>query len=160
MGRPKGARNKSGIRIRRRVAVTHKDAYRDYPPGFNMKDPLYCDSKTYVTVCREFNKLFSKEIMETGYKYKLPYFFGDISITKCKLPSLYGRSVDRVLSKEYKKTIYHNNEHSFGFYARWKWKKGNLPNGSVFKFIPSRRNKRALAKLIKEDNQINKYIQF
>jgi hypothetical protein len=129
----------------------------------------YVTKEDFKEINLLFFKLLSKEIIENGYVYKVPSGLGEIFIKKFK-PSK-KRAIDfkmtnalyaehNLKNPDNKKIIYHKNNHSFGYAGRWYWKKTKaiLPNKSLYKLQPVRSNKRALAKSIKNNNTINKYI--
>ena len=57
-------------------------------------------------------------------------------------------------AKKNKKLVFHLNDHSNGYQHRWFWEKreSNIPNHSAYCFLPSRLNKRTLAKALKDEN--------
>lgn len=106
---------------------------------------------------REYRKYF-KVITDSIYKkltsgkeYRLPYNLGNLYVFK-KRQNI--NPIDYYNTKKYGKVIRHLNLHSEGLIYKLKWNKSKARfiNKSVVKFTLSRKNKRELAKRIKEDN--------
>ena len=140
----------------------------DKEPGTNQVS--YSD---YCTVLNMFNKGISKAIMEDAYEFILPKRLGTIRIKKYK-PKVRldddGKLITNNLAVDYKATnelwqnnpeakkagkkVFHLNNHSDGYRYIWYYStyRSNLPNKSLYRFIPTRTNKRELSRLIKDDN--------
>lgn len=144
--------------------LTLKHIYQYYIKDISEESKYHLDYKTFRNICEEFNKELSKEILE-GYFFKMPYRLGTIRIKKRKVDlknlkpnfGLYNET-----DGEYKNK--HLNEHSNNYYVRYYWNKRIatlIKNKSAYSFIPTRENKRTLAKLIKENgiSQVNKYFE-
>ena len=143
---------------------TFKDFYLDYKYRYDVRDPKYVDKITYTKILNSFFEVISKAIMEEGYEYKLPHSMGSLRIKKFKArkPAIDWKRTNEFYEKNgFKKHIYHFNEHSSGFSGRWYWdKKGAILKGkSLYKFTPTRTNKRRIAELIKGNNTIKKYFE-
>jgi hypothetical protein len=124
------------------------------------ENPQYEYTK-YKKVIDTFHKILAEEMMTNGTHYKLPHRLGTLGIRKKKSKSK--RAVDFAKTKEYGVTIYHNNYHSEGFYAFYHWNK-DFPQAAftykqLYKFVPTRYNKRTLARKISDNNSINKYLE-
>lgn len=106
-----------------------------------------------------------EEIIINAYEYKLPNRFGFLRVKKFKGLK---RQIDWNLTNKYyseenkntneKKRIYHSNKHSSGYNARFwidptEW----VGYNRAYTFIATRKNKRDLAKAIKDENVIIKY---
>jgi|6_EtaG_2_1085325.scaffolds.fasta_scaffold145116_2 hypothetical protein len=131
------------------------------------------DSSLYSKVLNSFNKKISKKIMTESFEYMLPYRLGNLRIKKYK-PSIKvdengnldykGLSPNWKATKELwnkdkeakknKKIVFHINDHSDGYNYKWHFSnyRSNCENRSVYSFIPTRTNKRTLAKLIKDED--------
>jgi len=144
--------------------LTLKHIYQYYIKDIPETSKYHLDYKTFRSICEEFNKELSTEILE-GYFFKMPYRLGTIRIKKRKVDlknlkpdfGLYNESEGLYKNK-------HINEHSGNYYVRFYWNKNRetiIKNKSPYSFIPTRENKRNLAKLIKEDGilQVNKYFE-
>jgi len=143
---------------------TFKDFYLGYKYRYDVRDPKYVDKKEYTNILNEFFKLLSKEIMEEALVYKIPHKIGVIRIKKFKAKK---QAIDWKKTNDYfqkhgvKKHIYHFNNHSGGYSGRWYWdkKEAILKNRTLYKFTPTRTNKRTLADLIIQQNTIKKYFE-
>jgi len=125
----------------------------------------------YSKILNKFNKDISSLIMEKSFEYILPKRLGIIRIKKYK-PVLKlddkGNLTTKYLpvdwkatrelwetdaqAKEDHKRVYFLNNHSDGYRYLWYYStyRSALPNKSLYRFIPSRDNKRNLCKLIKD----------
>lgn len=114
---------------------------------------------TYKKVNYDFNTLLVKMLVNTGKKHRLLGGFGELFIRKGKTSVVDKKKVDFNLTKKYGKTIYHENRHSSGFYARFKWDKNKvyMMNKHLYKFVPCRWASRYLSQQIKEENTIVRY---
>lgn len=128
------------------------------------KSKYYQDYKTYRSICEDANKLLSKEIIEGGYFFTVPYRLGTIRIKKHKINfknlkpnfGLFNETDGELKNK-------HLNEHSGGYYCMFYWNKQNcvVKNKTAYCFIPTRANKRELAAQIKARGKdiINSYFE-
>lgn len=96
-------------------------------------------------------------LITTGEPMNLPRM-GELSIKKRKNDEE-SRSIDFKKSKELGSLIYFSNNHSNGYYGKFKWEKGRiyLRHKTLYKFIPCRWATRLLSKQILENNTIVKY---
>lgn len=141
--------------------LTIKHIYQFYIKDIDRDSKYYIDYRTFRTICEEFNKELSNEILE-GYFFKMPYRLGILRIKKRKIdfnnlkPNFGEFNKSEIKNK-------HLNEHSNNYYVKYHWNKRFatlIKNRSLYSFIPTRANKRTLAKLIKSDHlQINKYFE-
>lgn len=141
--------------------LTIKHIYQFYIKDIDRDSKYYIDYRTFRTICEEFNKELSSEILE-GYFFKMPYRLGILRIKKRKIdinnlkPDFGEYNKSEIKNK-------HLNEHSNNYYVKYHWNKRFatlIKNRSLYSFIPTRANKRTLAKLIKSDQlQINKYFE-
>lgn len=97
---------------------------------------------------RYFN-LAAEHILKAGV-WEIPKNLGRIGIIKFKT-KVSKMPVDWAKTKQYKKLIYHTNDHSLGYRMNHKWKqpKGIYGIGK-YQYIPLRARARELAKIIKE----------
>lgn len=144
--------------------LTIKHIYQYYIKDISENSKYYQDYRIFRDICEDANKELSNEILE-GYFFTMPYRLGTIRIKKRKVDlnnlkpdfGLFNRSNENYKNK-------HLNEHSGNYYVRYYWTKRVetlIKNKSVYSFIPTRANKRELAKRIKENTieQINKYFE-
>lgn len=136
---------------------TYKDSYEEYVKGVDENSPYNISYDEYVIICRKFYKAVMNEILEKGYVFKLPYNMGKIFVDKKKMKiteTKKGLGIDWEMTNKCGKVIYHLNEHSRGFKYMFTWQKftHSMKNKNFYRFVPSRTNKRKLAKLIKSGN--------
>jgi len=131
------------------------------------------DYNIFTDICKEFYKEVSKMIVFNAFELRMPYRLGRLRVRKYK-PKL-KINADGTLdksklfvdyantnklwsedeeAKKNKKLVYHLNDHSNGYQHRWFWEKrtSNIPNHSAYCFMPSRQNKRTLAKALKDED--------
>lgn len=141
--------------------LTIKHIYQFYIKDIDRDSKYYIDYNKFRTICEEFNKELSIEILE-GYFFKMPYRLGTIRIKKRKIDITNLKPDFGLFNKSSLKNK-HLNEHSGNFYVKYHWNKiqsAIVKNRAMYSFIPTRANKRTLAKLIKSDSlQINKYFE-
>lgn len=142
-----------------------KEAYNYYKN--NTKSSEKINLSDYRKLMNSFNTFLMKKILE-GNEITLPHRLGKISIQGIhqnirldEQGNIKGTRIDWFSTKDLwfknpehaqKKTlVYFFNEHSDGVKYSFKWSKNNAPvqNKNYYTFIPSRHNKRTLAKLIK-----------
>jgi hypothetical protein len=126
---------------------TLNDAYKTYPHKY-LPDDYYVDYKTYKNICVDFNKLVFDEIIHKGLLFKMPSKLGTIQVLKKKTK---GEIYNYELSNKTGKKIKQLNKHTFGYRCKYVWTKFKfkIPNNFIYKFVPTRTNKRTLAKLLK-----------
>lgn len=164
------------IRGKGKVEVHYgrKDMYNKYNKDVKEEHEMYNVSYSeYSKVLNKFNKAITDAIMKDAYEFILPKRIGTIRIKKYK-PKLRideeGNLKTKYLpvnwkatnelwetnpkAKEEKKRVYFLNNHSDGYRYIWYYStyRSALNNKSLYRFIPTRTNKRDLAKLIKDDN--------
>lgn len=118
--------------------------------------------KLYKEIWDVFSKHFVNECTLSGNGYILPHKLGVFQIRKKR--TVKGRKrIDFKKTLEYGMTIYHSNRHTDGYYGMWYWNKtkpyGICSNKHHFKFELVRKNKRFIAKQIKESNTIINYLE-
>lgn len=143
------------------LTLTH--IYQYYIKDLEEDSKYNIDYKIYRAICVDANKLMMSKIIDEGYFFKMPYRLGTLRIKKRKVDfnnlkpdfGLYNKS-----NGKYKNKIL--NDHSGNYYVRFYWNKYRetiVKNKTPYSFIPTRANKRYLAKVIKDNGilQINKY---
>lgn len=143
--------------------LTLKHSYIYYIKDILDTSKYYIDYKRYRDICEDFNKMIMTDIIEEGYFFQLPYRLGIIRIKKRQVDLNNLKSNFGLFNEENIKTKY-LNEHSGGYYCRFYWNKRVdtiVRNKTAYSFIPTRYNKRYLAKTIKEKgrDQINLYFE-
>lgn len=146
--------------------LTLTQIYKYHIKDLDKDSKYYVDYKLFREVCESYNKMVSSCIIEDGYFFKLPYRLGTIRIKKNKTKvnsnnlkpdfGLFNHSEGKYKNK-------HLNEHSGGYYVKFHWNKIDaiIINKTPYSFIPTRANKRYLAKTIKQNGvlQVNKYFE-
>ena len=150
------------------------DMYKHYTKVTAGKRDMYDVSfSDFSKVLNKFNKDICSLILEDAYEFILPKRLGIIRIKKYK-PKLKlddeGNLKTKYLpvdwkatnelwatnekAKDEKKRVYYLNNHSDGYRYLWYYStyRSALPNKSLYRFIPTRSNKRNLASLIKSDD--------
>lgn len=109
--------------------------------------------KLFIILITEFYKGVMKEILYNSRDFNMPYRMGKIMVVKTpvNINHLNARSMDWKKAAELGKPVYHLNEHSSGYKYYFFWNKAKciIKNAFYYRFIPTRTNKRYLAKLIK-----------
>lgn len=115
--------------------------------------------KDFTTVCANVNKRISEKMLE-GKSFKFPNNLGIFYIRKRKLNFDKLKFNYALFNKTGQKSFF-LNEHSRKFYAKWYWEKiaCRIPGHTLYSFIPSRENKRALAQVMFQANGFKKYIE-
>lgn len=115
------------------------------------------DLATYRKICYAFNKMLVDDVLE-GKIVKLPHRLGSLWIKKYKI-NLEKLAIDFKATKEYGKTIYHLNEHSDGYEARWAWSKRNnlVRNLIYYSFTATRENSRRVSKVMQTEGGHKRY---
>jgi hypothetical protein len=130
------------------------DAYKDFRKE-SKKEPLLLNISRalYRTICMEFNRLLSENIMKEALEFKIPANLGALRVKKIKGNKT--RRVDWKTTKKHNTKVYHLNFHTDGYYYKWFWhkKRAIFTNKSAYSFTPTRYNKRTLAGLLKT-NQV------
>lgn len=112
-----------------------------------VKDPL--DFKLFRAICFAHNKALSEEIIEKGSNVRLPNRLGYFRIKKTKM-NYKNLKFDYSTYNKTGVKAYHLNEHSDDFRARFLWNKSKciVKGKRPWSFTPSRKNKRAVAKVM------------
>ena len=135
-------------------SYTEVDFYSHYLDKIkhNKNSKYYLSKVEFANICKDFNQLISEKILREGYIFKLPFYLGRIYIKKVAMPVKKEKlHLDYKKTKELNKPIYHMNTHSRDNFYRWQWQKADRLNThmrKLYKFVPTRKNKRTLAKII------------
>jgi hypothetical protein len=105
--------------------------------------------KEYRDICCAFNEKLTKCVL-TGRVFALPHGLGKFSVKKVET-NWTAPPVDFHATKLAGKTILHLNDHSDGYWARWKWTKRSrhTTNMIYYSFNPTRANARAISAAMK-----------
>lgn len=147
-------------------SLTLTQIYQYYKKDLDTESKYNIEYKTFRAICKEYNQIMMSLIIDQGYFFKLPYKLGLIRIKKNK-PNLNKTKLKPdfglYIKSEGKFKNKHLNEHTGGYYCRFYWSKINalIVNKGPYSFIPTRQNKRYMAKLLKEGGitQVNKYFE-
>ena len=132
---------------------TLRDVYKFYCENIKSNKIYDVPYEVYMSVNHTFYKEIMNYIIEKNGTFKMPYRLGLFFILKEKinLNKLTGHAIDWSATNKYGKVIYHLNEHTDGYKYSYQWDKKDtkLPNLYFYRLVPTRSNKRRLAKLIK-----------
>jgi hypothetical protein len=148
---------------------TLKDVYQSYKKEvidqisnpIGTEKSLIKSKQELLNIWKDYLKAIMDAQIDNAEVYDLPFGLGRQKIQKMKIPiSLISNAnalkVDYEASKkfDFKRIIYHLNEHRDGCRYRFYWgKKHKVVGISLYSFIPTRTNKRRLAKILKETTQ-------
>ena len=130
---------------------TFRDAYSIYKNQYG-KDAV--EYSVYANVLKSFNQRVMEKILFEAFEFELPYRLGSIRIKKSKTHfTKKTMKVDWQKTKELGQKVYHMNDHTNNFNFRFFWKKktATFINKSFYSFTASRKNKRQLAAILKDD---------
>lgn len=136
-----------------------KDVYRYY----RSKDYTTKEDKVRYDVFRTtvyaVNKKIAERLLEGKY-IKLPFNLGKFYIRKIKT-NFNNMKLDYVHYNKTGERVVHLNTHSNNYHARWFWEKIScrIKNHTIYSFIPSRGNKRALAKVMLSPGGYKRYLE-
>lgn len=115
--------------------------------------------KDFAKICALVNERIAQKMLE-GKSFKFTNNLGIFYIRKRKLNFARLKFNYVHYNKTGQKSFF-LNEHSNKFYAKWYWEKitCRIPGHTLYSFIPSRKNKRALAQKMKQVGGYKKYIE-
>ena len=141
-----------------------KDCYKayieDHKDDIAKNNPYMITYEEYRDILVEYTKEYVKELFNNNI-LDVPYGLGKLSIVKKKMRiesrSKRGRLFpDWEYWKKTGKLIYHLNEHRDGYEYSFYWKKAYmLKSKMAYSFIATRKNKRALAKVLKTKPEVD-----
>jgi nucleoid DNA-binding protein len=139
-----------------------------------------CSKENYIDFCKKnpsitltfvewkniiyiFNDYFRNYILESGDKVRMPYGFGNFSITKKKRKKkktkdgkvYMNMAIDWPETKKRGKTIYYFNNHTDGYFFGWIWfkKSARFRLPKLWYFKPSRTTSRLINHYIMTDKK-------
>lgn len=158
---------RKGIKNRLQNDYKLKDAYKYFVTKYNYKNgviPRTIEYNTYRNIVEDFNKEVWNHILYKSRSYKLPLQLGEIVVNRkmlntSELITPNKLKIDWNLTRKYDKKIYHLNEHRNGGVYKIKWR-GNKKfiNCKLFSFTPTRKIKRTLAHILKNNPEIDYYL--
>ena len=130
-----------------------RDVYKFYKK--NTIKELQSDYKVFRDVCDSYNKELINKVLDKSAEVKFLVRLGFFRVKKTKMNFSDKNTlrIDWKRSKEFKKRIYHMNEHTGGYKYRFYWKKGAVKNITAYAFIPTRTNARRLASILKDEDR-------
>jgi len=143
--------------LKDKKSYTIIDYYESYLTNIASSKLYTVKYSVFRSILVDYFKFLSEEIIDNSKEVRIPGRMGLVYIEKRK-PIKYERSrlhVDFKATKESDKTILHFNEHSNGYSYRFHWDKTNMLVGfyKAYEMVFTRRNKRYLASLIKENKK-------
>ena len=147
-----------------RTKIDWRSSSKDNYNQFCKKHPsIQLTYDQWRNILYTYNESFKEYILETGYKAKLPYGFGEFSINKKKRRKLkladgkefVNLPIDWQKTKEKGKVIYNFNYHTEGFFFGWMWFKqtARFKNSDLWYFKPSRLTSRLLSHYLKTNDK-------
>jgi hypothetical protein len=141
------------------VELGVKDIYKYY----RSKDTTTKEDKVLYDEFRRISYAINKKIAEKmleGKFIKLPFNLGNFYIRKVR-NNFKNLKFDYAHYNKTGEKVVHLNSHSNQYHAKWFWQKIScrIPGHTIYSFIPSRQNKRNLAKLMKEPGGYKKYLE-
>ena len=136
-----------------------KNSYKHYRSNdYTTKDEkvLYDD---YRKICYAVNAKIAEKMLE-GRQIKFPFNLGQLFIRKVK-NNFKNLKFDYAHFNKTGEKSFHLNTHSSKFHAKWFWQKIScrIPGNKIYSFIPSRENKRALARVMKQPGGYKRYLE-
>jgi nucleoid DNA-binding protein len=142
-----------------RVKVDWRSSSRENYNNFCKTYPsIKLSFDEWRNIIYSFNNAFREYVLETGEKAKLPFGFGEFSITKKKRRKIKGVDgkefvnlpVDWKKTKEKGKIIYNFNFHTEGYFFGWLWfkKSSRFKHSGFWYFKPARETSRLLSHYI------------
>lgn len=146
-----------------RTKIEWRSASKENYQNFCRKNPdIKLTFDEWKDIIYRFNEAFRNYILETGYKERLPYGFGEFSITKKIRRKKKGLkdefvnlAVDWKRTKERGKITYNFNYHTEGYFFGWLWFKetARLKGTQFWYFKASRITSRMIAHYINADEK-------
>jgi len=147
-----------------RVKIDWRSASKDNYNSFCKKHPsIKLTFDQWRNIIYSFNDAFREYILETGERAKLPFGFGEFSISKKKRRKIKGIDgkefvnlpIDWKKTKEKGKRIYNFNFHTEGYFFGWMWFKltARFKHSPLWYFKPSRNTSRLLSHYLRADDK-------
>jgi len=120
---------------------------------------MQLDYKTFVKVCSEYNKGLMDKVLVEAKEVKFHVRTGYLRIRKKKTLTKVLK-IDWAMTKLHNIKMFHLNEHRDGFNYRFYWRKttSNIKNRTLYTFIPCRTAKRTLARILKNNDEIDYFV--
>lgn len=155
-----------------------KEVYNAYRENCKIAGKKYIARKLYSKILKYYNTELCKDIVYNSNEFRIPFRIGYLRIKKCKQHIAIDR--DGKLKKNHlkvnwletkklwencedckinKKLVYHLNTDTNGYYYKWTWNKSysNVRNVMFYNIEMTRTNKRAIAKAVKKNENLDYY---
>ena len=130
------------------------------------EDKKRINYQLFRDIVKEYNKIIIHDILYKSRIYRMPFGLGQLKVIKLKmdLESLSNNlktdegprlRIDWANTKKYNKRIYHLNDHKENYYYKFSWKYSKIPNKRYYSYTASRNIKRTLAKILKNNPEID-----
>lgn len=141
------------------VELGIKDIYKYYRSNLYVTKHDKVLYKEYSKIIYAVNKKIAEKLLEGKY-IKFPYNLGKFYIRKVK-NNFKHLKFDYAHFNKTGEFSYHLNIHSNMYHAKWFWEKIScrIPGNTIYSFIPSRENKRALAAIMKSPGGYKRYLE-
>lgn len=138
-----------GETVKEGYSLTH--AYKEYKEDCRERGEVYgkVNEHIYRKICKDFNEMLVAEAM-TGRCVSFPHYMGGLAVRKQEV-DFEKLKIDWGETDKLGKIIYHTNQHSDGFFARWMWKTPWNVSTAYYKFVPVRGIKTRLSKIMKQE---------
>lgn len=145
-----------------RVAIEWRSASKENYKLFSKKYPhIELTFDEWKNIIYLFNEQFKEYILETGFKAKLPFGFGEFTVNKKKRKHIvekdgvkfFNAAIDWKKTKEKGKYIYNLNYDTEGYFFGWKWFKptARFRHSDLWYFKPCRGTSRLINHYITTD---------
>jgi len=133
---------------------TLPDMYKKYVLEYPEGDIYYVTYSEFVEITKDFYNRMMEEVMYRNATFKLPFRMGYLNIIKRKVNFKNNLAIDWKTTNETGKKVYHMNDHTGGYKYLFKWTKTNVlvQNKFLYRLQMTRKYRRLLAKLIKQDH--------
>jgi|JI9StandDraft_1071089.scaffolds.fasta_scaffold55658_2 hypothetical protein len=137
-----------------RVSSKRKSLYKltytiyDFYQNYDEKNKI--PKEKYIAVLKDFFATVAKKVIVDRKQVEFPHALGTHRIQKVKQNMSKTPRIDFNKSKIYGTRIYHLNNHSSGFYFKWRWNKypSVVKNKKMYIFELTKKNALLLAKEI------------
>lgn len=155
-----------------RTKIDWRSASKENYKDFCKKHPtIKLTFDEWRNIIYSFNESFKEYILETGERARMPFGFGEFSITKKKRKKIKSNNgkefinlpIDWQKTKQKGKVIYNFNFHTEGYFFGWLWFRSTcrFRHSAVWYFKPCRNTSRLLSHYLKtNDNYQHIYHQW
>ena len=130
--------------------ILRRDQFYPFRKIRKHKNTLHRDE--WQTITREFNKMIMDEIVYNGFEFILPYRLGIIRISKRKIKKSYIDENGNLIV--YYMKMFNGNRFipsvRTDYMYRFSWSNKVIKNVKAYAFIPSKKPKRKLIKILND----------